>query len=244
MMLSLPEDWNYTTRGLAAICKEGVGAIGKALKELESAGYIIRYQRRDARGRIADTEYIIYEQPHQTTESSTAPPDTENPDMEKEYPDTSSLEQPDMEKAAEINTNKIKKDQAMIDQANTHSVSLIDDRKIQNQREKIRLQIEYKCIHPHQIRQVDEIIDIMLEVYFCRSPTIKIGRNAEYPTALVQQRFSQLTFDHIEKVLNGIKESAALVRNTKAYLLAALFNVTASLDNHFTMLVNHDIHGI
>ena len=24
MMLSLPEDWNYTTRGLAAICKEGV----------------------------------------------------------------------------------------------------------------------------------------------------------------------------------------------------------------------------
>ena len=28
MMLSLPDEWNYTTRGLAAICKEGVGAIG------------------------------------------------------------------------------------------------------------------------------------------------------------------------------------------------------------------------
>ena len=28
MMLSLPEDWNYTTRGLAKICKEGVDAIG------------------------------------------------------------------------------------------------------------------------------------------------------------------------------------------------------------------------
>ena len=27
MMLSLPEDWNYTTRGLAKICKEGVDAI-------------------------------------------------------------------------------------------------------------------------------------------------------------------------------------------------------------------------
>ncbi len=26
MMLSLPEDWNYTTRGLAKICKEGVDA--------------------------------------------------------------------------------------------------------------------------------------------------------------------------------------------------------------------------
>ena len=39
MMLSLPEDWNYTTRGLAKICKEGVDAIGAALRELEGAGY-------------------------------------------------------------------------------------------------------------------------------------------------------------------------------------------------------------
>ena len=38
MMLSLPDDWNYTTRGLAKICKEGVDAIGGALRELEGAG--------------------------------------------------------------------------------------------------------------------------------------------------------------------------------------------------------------
>ena len=52
MMLSLPEDWNYTTRGLAAICKEGVDAIGGALRELETAGYIVRHQLRDRQGRI------------------------------------------------------------------------------------------------------------------------------------------------------------------------------------------------
>ncbi len=57
MMLSLPEDWNYTTRGLAAICKEGVDAIGGALRELEAAGYIVRHQLRDKQGRISDTEY-------------------------------------------------------------------------------------------------------------------------------------------------------------------------------------------
>ena len=45
MMLSLPDEWNYTTRGLAAICKEGVDAIGGALRELEKAGYIVRRQR-------------------------------------------------------------------------------------------------------------------------------------------------------------------------------------------------------
>ena len=82
MMLSLPEDWNYTTRGLAKICKEGVDAIGAALRELEGAGYIVRHQRRDKSGRITDTEYVIYEQPQpDMSQPDTASPDTENPDM-------------------------------------------------------------------------------------------------------------------------------------------------------------------
>ena len=34
VILSLPEDWNYTTRGLAAICKEGVDSIGAALRRV------------------------------------------------------------------------------------------------------------------------------------------------------------------------------------------------------------------
>ena len=57
MMLSLPDDWDYTTRGLASICREGVDAIGKTLKELESAGYMERRQLRGKDGRITDTEY-------------------------------------------------------------------------------------------------------------------------------------------------------------------------------------------
>lgn len=63
MMLSLPEDWNYTTRGLAKICKEGTDSIGSALKELERAGYIVRNRLRDSKGEIVDVEYVIYETP-------------------------------------------------------------------------------------------------------------------------------------------------------------------------------------
>ena len=59
MMLSLPEDWNYTTRGLAKICKEGTDSIGSALKELERAGYIVRNRLRDSKGKIVDVEYVI-----------------------------------------------------------------------------------------------------------------------------------------------------------------------------------------
>ena len=89
MMLSLPEDWNYTTRGLAKICKEGTDSIGSALKELERAGYIVRNRLRDSKGKIVDVEYVIYETPHPPDtvqscedEPDTACPDTENPCLE------------------------------------------------------------------------------------------------------------------------------------------------------------------
>ena len=81
MFLSFPEDWNYSTRGLAAICKEGVDAIGSTIKELEKAGYIIRRQLRGANGRITDTEYIIYEKPQPPEPPA---PDADEPDMPRQ----------------------------------------------------------------------------------------------------------------------------------------------------------------
>ena len=100
MMLSLPEDWNYTTRGLAKICKEGVDAIGAALRELEAAGYIVRHKLRDRQGRISDTEYVIYEQP-QLRKPDTDSPDTENPYMDK--PDTETIKR----KITDLDRSKI-----------------------------------------------------------------------------------------------------------------------------------------
>ena len=55
-MLSLAEEWEYSTRGLASICKEGVDAIGAALKELEKCGYLVRHQLRDDKGRMLSVQ--------------------------------------------------------------------------------------------------------------------------------------------------------------------------------------------
>lgn len=85
MMLSLPDEWNYTTRGLASICKESVETIGKTLRELESAGYLTRRQLRGKNGRITDTEYTIFEKPVKP-QPEPAPPDTASPGTEN--PDT------------------------------------------------------------------------------------------------------------------------------------------------------------
>lgn len=62
-MLSLPEEWDYTLKGLSKICKEGVDSIRSAINELENEGYIVRRQTRDENGRMSVSEYLIYEEP-------------------------------------------------------------------------------------------------------------------------------------------------------------------------------------
>ena len=244
MFLSFPDDWNYSTRGLAAICKEGVEAIGNTIKELEKAGYIVRRQLRGANGRITDTEYIIYEQPQEPertgpdmdgpdmTPPDMASPDTGNPDMAD--PD---MDGPDAENRAQLNINQSTTQKSNTQRSNTHSFPppapspqpatrpVEGMKEIFERRADIQAQIEYDLIAtPSNRAQLDEFVEIMLEVALSRTPTMKIGRDAEYPTAFVQQRFNQLTSIHIEKVMDGIRENTTQVRNARAYLLAALFN--------------------
>ena len=264
MFLSFPEDWNYSTRGLAAICKEGVDAIGSTIKELEKAGYIIRRQLRGANGRITDTEYIIYEKPQppeppapDADEPDMPPPDTASPHTENPDVAGPDMAAPHTENPAQLNINQFKTQKSNTQRSNTHSfppsappappaastAPVEGMKEVFEKRADIRDQIEYDLIADRSNQtQLDEFVEIMLEVTLSRSPTMKIGRDAEYPTAFVQQRFEQLNSEHIRKVLDGIRENTTRVWNTRAYLLAALFNAPATTDNHYTMLVNHDMN--
>ena len=68
-MLSLPEDWDYTLAGLSHINRESIDAIRTAVWELEKAGYILRRQGRDEKGKMTAIEYTIYEQPQPMLEN-------------------------------------------------------------------------------------------------------------------------------------------------------------------------------
>ena len=244
IMLSLPDTWNYTTRGLAAICKEGVDAIRSGIQELEKAGYIIRRRLRGPDGRITDTEYVIYEQPIQPNtppapEEPDAPsPGAEGPDMpaphtENPYAVGPGAVAPFAGNPAQLNINQVSTD------GSKTNLSCLTEGQVRARRAEIQAQIEYDTIRTVENQgQIDEFVEIMLEVSLTESPTIRIGQEREYPTAFVRERFAQLNSSHIERILDAILENSRRVRNTKAYLLAALFDAPASKENHYTMQVN------
>ena len=244
IMLSLPDTWNYTTRGLAAICKEGVDAIRSGIQELEKAGYIIRRRLRGPDGRITDTEYVIYEQPIQPNtppapEEPDAPsPGAEGPDMpaphtENPYAVGPGAVAPFAGNPAQLNINQVSTD------GSKTNLSCLTEGQVRARRAEIQAQIEYDTIRTVENQgQIDEFVEIMLEVSLAESPTIHVGQEREYPTAFLLERFAQLNSSHIERILDAILENSRRVRNTKAYLLAALFDAPASKENHYTMQVN------
>ena len=63
-MLSLPDDWSYSTIGLTSIVKESKNTIHRLLNELESKNYLIRKSIRDDKGRFVKYDYYIYELPY------------------------------------------------------------------------------------------------------------------------------------------------------------------------------------
>ena len=255
MMLSLPEDWNYTTRGLAKICKEGVDAIGGALRELEAAGYIVRHQLRDRQGRISDTEYVIYEQP-QPKAPDTPQPDTASPDTENPY-----LDGPDTEKPAELNIEKSKTQKSNTQGSSNDSIPFrataaarpperkgrdsMSMEEMQDYRELILENIEYDhlCREFETYREdLDEIVELIVETVCARRKTTRIA-GADFPHEVVRSRFLKLDSSHIEFVMESLHNNTTEVRNMKQYLLTVLFNAPTTMSNHYTAQVNHDMYA-
>ena len=250
IMLSLPDDWNYTTRGLAKICKEGVDAIGGALRELESAGYIVRHQLRDRQGRISDTEYVIYEQP-QPRQPETPQPDTAAPDTDS----------PDTEKPAELNIEKSNTQKSITQRARTDFIPFREpaaarppERKgrdaislaeMESYRDLILENIEYDhlCREFSTYREdLDEIVELIVETVCARRKTTRIA-GADFPHEVVRSRFLKLDSSHIEFVMECLHNNSTEIRNMKQYLLTVLFNAPTTMSNHYTAQVNHDMHA-
>ena len=94
LMLSLPDDWDYSISGLATLSKDGKDSIMSALAELEKFGYLTRTRLTNEKGQFAGVEYNIFEIPQPKN------PISDNPNSANENSENSNAEKP-----AQLNTN-------------------------------------------------------------------------------------------------------------------------------------------
>lgn len=83
LMLSLPEEWDYSVQGLMKLSRDGKDSVMSGINELEDCGYLIRTQEKDESGRFIGYNYSVYEHPFSENPSSGKPleenPTTVNP---------------------------------------------------------------------------------------------------------------------------------------------------------------------
>ena len=182
-ILSFPDNWEFSLRGLATLSTDGLESTRSAISELEKAGYIIRKQSRRENGSFSKIEYTIFEVPQSAIPSSDSPhtgnPNTANPAAVK----------PKSENLPQFNTNK----KSIIQGLKTNSISNpsinhsafgisdgmdgmdeMEEREIY--REMIMENIEYDILVTRDNSdRLDEIVEIMLDAVCSKNPTVRIN---------------------------------------------------------------------
>ena len=248
-ILSLPDEWDYSLKGLAKLNADGIDGVRSAVQELEDAGYIIRRQRRDKNGRMAQSEYLVFEIPELSK------PALDSPSSEKPIPVKPATDVPTSGNPMQINTNQVITHQENTHLNNTPSINhsgtgrrndgmdRMDERSEYEEIIKENLDYDILCQDPKFDKdRFREIMDIMLDAVCSTAPTIRIN-GEDMPQQVVKSRFLKLNSSHIEYVLEAMNKNPSDIRNIRAYLLTALYNASLTIDNYYSALVNHDFYG-
>ena len=257
LMLSLPEEWDYTTKGLARICKDGVDSICAGVRELEDHGYVVRERIRNPNGQLGAIEYTILEQPQEPKREK---PERENPVQANPVLDDPVLGKPEQENPAQLNidisSNQIpKKDLSSTEISNpiqsNPSVPAgvrmgMDGRGAREAYREVifeNIGYEYLIQDSHIDReQLDEIAELIVDTVCSARKTIRVAGD-DYPAEVVKSRFMKLDSSHVQYVMDCMRGNTTYVRNIKKYLLAALYNAPGTISNYYSSLVQHDMYG-
>ena len=253
LMLSLPEEWDYTTKGLSRICKDGVDSICAGVRELEEHGYVVRERIRNPNGQLGAIEYTILEQPR-TSEPTREKPERENPVQANPVLDYPVLGKPEQENPAQLNTYRTNKDESNTLSANPYPIKSYPINPIADQmgmdgmdvyREIIKGNIEYDIMKdnfPDDHERLDEIVELMAETLASKKATFCIAGDT-YPASTVKFKLLRINSLHIQYVFECLDKNTTEVRNIKKYLLATLYNAPSTMGSYYKAQVNHDMYG-
>lgn len=241
IILSLPDDWDYTVKGLAYICKEGADSIRSALKELEQQGYIERSRVRNEKGQLTTAEYIIHEQPENNSTELTQDEPVQTSPMS---------ENPVQVKPTQLNNNILNTKKLNTDVSNTYPIQSANTKpigadKMSQYRRLVKENIEYDILAQKlngNVGMLNDIVDIITETVCTAKKELTVASDT-YPAEVVKSKLLKLNSEHIEYVIDCMRSNTTDIRSIRKYLLAALFNASSTIDSYYTAKVNHDMYG-
>ena len=104
----------------------------------------------------------------------------------------------------------------------------------------IRKNIDYDYLPQKERKTTDQLIELMLDVICSNKSTIRVN-GEEISHEAVKKRFLQLGYEHIDYVLLALKRNTSNVKNIRSYLITALYNSPATIDNYYTAIANYDL---
>lgn len=246
LMLSLPDDWDYTLRGLAAINKESINTISGIVNELIEHGYIIRQQIRGNAGRFGDIDYIIFESPEKCEqyileheEKKDAQMEDISPCHKKPYTETRDTDSCDANKILNKQNTNI---------TNNQSIHPKDDKEYvefyKHMVEQVKDSIDYEALlwdRPDEIGLIDAVVDTIMDVMLMPTDSVIHVGSRDRPVSIVQIRFAKLTMEHVAYVLDCVKGTTSKIANIRAYLRTSLFNAPDSMKIYYHNWAMHDM---
>lgn len=209
LMLSLPDDWDYTLKGLARISTEGIGAIRTVIRELEALDYLERHRKRNEKGQFKDAEYIIHERLIEMTENNveqaSEPPIFDSSASVEPMSEIPVLDEPVSDGTTQLNTNISNTKELNTEVSKYPSINNADNRerfsKLDTKRWMYRynenkelvkenIDFEYLCLY-HDRGIVKNIVNIMAEVLTVDREGYMIEGEV-YPGILVHDRFKEV----------------------------------------------------
>lgn len=207
VMLSLPDNWDYSIAGLVAISKENETAVKSALNELKDNNYVVVIKESPTKsngGRIKYT-YEVYEEPHKQNK-------------EKQDLENLGVEHQQVENHRQLNTNELSTEELNTGKLNTENKYALSESKDSSrgdiyafsaEKGEIKsdviknLAIEFADCEPSdwRIEELKHIIDYFLEQY---SKTQNMNH-----IRITEQALTKIVINYFEPVGNYMSDNSA-----------------------------------
>ena len=210
LVLSLPDDWDYTLQGLAHISLEKVVAIRKAIIELENEGYITRTRERDEQGRLRGTEYIIGEQP------ISEKPALEKPMLENPILDKPTQAKPTLENPTQLNKKIYNKNKSSMYEEIPQSNQSKEETK--TELTEILQNCELKSFESKSAQMLESAVRVL---YYKQS--IKLS-GAVLPQTEIRNLLRKVNRDTLIDAVEVLRHNENEVQNPQGYLYSVILN--------------------